>query len=149
MTLEAELVYGTCVSLGDSAAILQGASGSGKSDLALRFIFTTPSDLDPALVADDQINVEARQDKLFAHTPQTIEGQIEVRGIGIVNVPYRRQAEVKIIVKLAARQDIPRMPPHPLPKQTICGVSLPILLLYPFEPSAALKLRLALQNATW
>lgn len=149
MIPRAELVYGTCVSLGKKAAILKGASGSGKSDLALRFIFTTPAELSPALVADDQIHVEERGGRLFAHPPKTISGQIEVRGIGIVNIPYCEEAEVKIVIQLASKEDVPRLPPCPLPTQMLCGVDVPILLLSPFESSAALKLRLALQDTIW
>ena len=54
-----ELVHGTCVALGRTAALLRGPSGSGKSDLALRFLFLArrgPAALDaPILVADDQV----------------------------------------------------------------------------------------------
>src|SRR5262245_62594676 len=35
----AELVHGTCVALGRGAALIRGPSGSGKSDLASRFLF--------------------------------------------------------------------------------------------------------------
>ena len=54
-----ELVHGTCVALGRTAALLRGPSGSGKSDLALRFLFLArrgPAALEaPILVADDQV----------------------------------------------------------------------------------------------
>lgn len=146
MTLKTELVHGTCVSLGANAAILKGKPGSGKSDLALRFIFTTPQELDPALIADDQIRVEASEGRLLAFPPKKIAGQIEVRGIGIITLPYRRSAQVRCIVHLVNKEDVPRLPPSPLERQTICGVDVPILLLSPFETSAALKLRLALQG---
>ncbi len=143
------LIYGTCVSLGGNAAILKGASGSGKSDLALRFIFDTPPELEAALVADDQIEVEERNGKLMASAPQTIAGRMEVRGIGIIAVPYRRDAEVRLIVQLTDNDEVPRLPPSPLPAQSLCGRDLPILQLSPFEPSAHLKLRLALQKIEW
>ena len=149
MTSDAELIYGTCVSLGKKGAILTGASGSGKSDLALRFIFATPPELDPALIADDQVYVEARNGQLFAYPPKTISGQIEIRGLGIAHIPFRKEAEVKVLIRLTSKEEVPRLPPSPLPTQELCGINVPILLLSPFESSAALKLRLALQETIW
>ncbi len=61
----AELVHGTCVALGQRAALLRGPSGSGKSDLALRFLFLArrgPAALEaPVLVADDQVRLSPRR----------------------------------------------------------------------------------------
>jgi serine kinase of HPr protein (carbohydrate metabolism regulator) len=147
--LKGEFIHGTCVALGARAAILTGPSGSGKSDLALRFILGTPDHLEPSLIADDQTRIAARDGRLIAQTPETIAGQIEVRGIGIVAVPHRPQAEVVLIVELVEAKDIPRMPPSPLPTRSLCGIDVPNLLLWPFEASAALKLRLALQTGVW
>ena len=46
-------MHGTCVALGPYAALLRGRSGSGKSDLALRFLHLPPEQgLEPRLVAD-------------------------------------------------------------------------------------------------
>ncbi|MGF1619459.1 MAG: HPr kinase/phosphorylase [Rhodomicrobiaceae bacterium] len=143
MNPEGELLYGTCVALGGDAAILTGPSGSGKSDLALRFILETPAELQAALVSDDQTCVEERGGTLMASAPPAIAGKIEVRGIGIVDVPRRAEARLRLIVRFAAGKDIPRLPPSPLPVQTVCGIALPVLLLAPFEASAPVKLRLA------
>ena len=64
-----ELVHGTCVALGRWAALFRGPSGSGKSDLALRFLFLArrgPAALDPpALVADDQVWLSATMANAF------------------------------------------------------------------------------------
>lgn len=135
------------MSLGKNAAILTGPSGSGKSDLALRFISETPSELDPALVSDDQIWVNAQHGGVIAYPPEAIAGKIEVRGVGIIRLPYCKQANVKLLIKLVEKQFVPRMPPSPLPTERLCGFEVPILSLSPFESSAPLKLRLALQNA--
>jgi serine kinase of HPr protein (carbohydrate metabolism regulator) len=145
VTETTKLIYGTCVALGRTAAILQGPSGSGKSDLALRFALQTPAELDAALVADDQVRIEVRDGKLFASPPDTLAGKIEVRGLGIITLPFRREAELKLLVQLEEADDIPRLPTalHAAP---LCGIALPLLLLAPFEASANLKLRLALQR---
>lgn len=145
MTGTTKLIHGTCVALGRTAAILRGPSGSGKSDLALRFALQTPAELDAALVADDQVRVEARGGKLFASPPAALAGKIEVRGLGIVALPFRSDAELKLVVELVKTGDVPRMPEELL-AAPLCGITLPLLRLAAFEASASLKLRLALQR---
>lgn len=143
----ARLIYGTCVALGPHAALLRGASGSGKSDLALRFVLETPDRFAARLVADDQALVERLDDRLIVRPPATIAGKIEVRGIGIVTLPHRPEAELRLLIDLADSDDVPRLPTMGKQTETISGVSLPVLQLSPFEASAPLKLRLALELA--
>jgi HPr kinase/phosphorylase len=140
-----ELIHGTCVAFGKRAALLRGGSGTGKSDLALRFIALPPEgELKPRLVADDQVWVEALTlSELTASAPPTIAGKLEVRGLGIVEVPYVVSAQLVLAVDLIQPEDVPRMPPEPWEQIVIAGVSLPLLRLAAFEPSAALKLKLA------
>jgi HPr kinase/phosphorylase len=147
--LTGELVHGTCVALGLHAALLRGRSGSGKSDLALRFIaLPSQSGIEPRLVADDQVWVERQSDgRLMASAPATLAGKIEVRGIGIVEVPYRKQAPLALVADLVLPEDVPRLPSDPPERITLAGVGLPVVKLAPFELSAPLKLRLALLSA--
>src|SRR3990172_3187474 len=69
-----ELVHGTCVALGRRGALLRGGPGSGKSDLALRFMaLPGEGEFQPRLVADDQVWVEAGgSGALLASPPETI-----------------------------------------------------------------------------
>ena len=144
-----ELIHGTCVALGPHAALIRGPSGSGKSDLALRFLaLAAEPGLEPLLVADDQVWIETQKDgSLAASAPPTLAGKIEVRGLGIVEVPHREAARIALAVDLVLPQEVPRMPPNPLDRITLAGVTLPVVRLTPFELSAALKLRLALLSA--
>lgn len=141
-----ELVHGTCVALGNRAALLRGGSGAGKSDLALRFMaLPREGELQPLLVADDQVWVETRSDgSLMASVPQTIAGKIEVRGLGILEVPFVAEAPLKLVCDLVGGKDVPRMPPEPWERTVIMGVAVPALKLDPFEVSAPLKLKMAL-----
>lgn len=141
-----QLVYGTCVALGPVAALLRGPSGSGKSDLALRFVMETPPHLAASLVSDDQILLERAGDLLIARPPATIAGKLEVRGIGIVELPSCAEAELRLVIRLAAPADVPRLPEPDAEHTAFLGVSLPVMALAPFEASAPLKLRLALQQ---
>ena len=142
----AGLVHGTCVSLGGLGALLRGAPGSGKSDLALRFIFLSTEHRRPALVSDDQVVLTREGDVIIASPPSAIEGKIEVRGVGIVAVPHwEPKAQLKLIVDLKPREEIPRYP-SPLAQENVLGLSVLRLSLDPFEASAPLKLALALKK---
>jgi HPr kinase/phosphorylase len=145
-----ELVHGTCVALGRRGVLLRGGAGSGKSDLALRFM-ALPGEgaLAPGLVADDQVYVSANPDgTLTASAPPTIAGKIEVRGLGIMPVPFLPEAELVLVCDLAGSNDVPRMPPESPKTTVLAGVPLPTLRLAPFEASAPLKLKMALLRAT-
>ncbi|WP_040850329.1 HPr kinase/phosphorylase, partial [Nitrospirillum viridazoti] len=74
-------VHATCVSVGGAGVLLRGASGSGKSDLALRLV-----DAGALLVADDQVALAADPTAtlLTATAPERLAGLIEVRGLGIL-----------------------------------------------------------------
>ena len=143
------LVHGTCVALGPKAALLRGGSGAGKSDLALRFLALPPErGLEPLLVADDQVEVEVSGvGSLTASPPATLAGKIEVRGLGILDVPHRASASLVLAVDLVAPEIVPRMPPENPEKVSIAGVLVPLLRLAPFEASAPFKLKLALLSA--
>ena len=145
-----ELVHGTCVALGRRGVLLRGGAGSGKSDLALRFM-ALPGEgaLCPGFVADDQVYVSANPDgTLTASAPPTIAGKIEVRGLGIMPVPFLPEAELVLVCDLVGGKDVPRMPPESEKATVLAGVPLPTLRLAPFEASAPLKLKMALLRAT-
>lgn len=144
-----DLVHGTCVAFGQYAALLRGGSGTGKSDLALRFL-ALPSEgaLRPLLVADDQVWVEAQANgELIASAPEAIAGKIEVRGVGLMDVPFLAEATLTLACDFVRSDEVPRMPPETWEKTAIAGVAVPVLKLSPFEPSAPLKLKMALLSA--
>jgi serine kinase of HPr protein (carbohydrate metabolism regulator) len=141
-----ELVHGTCVAFGRRAALLRGAPGAGKSDLALRFLALPPDGgAKPMLVADDQVFAEPRANgTLIVAAPPTIAGKIEVRGIGLVEVPFQPEADLVLVCDLVNAKDVPRMPPQSPEVTEIAGIFIPALKLAPFEASAPLKLKMVL-----
>lgn len=142
----ADTHHGTAIAMGDSAALITGQSGAGKSDLALRCLATAPSPLIPLpvhLVADDRVLISAVDGRLRAEAPESIAGKLEVRGMGIVEVPFLRSADIVLIVELMPSGAVQRLPDPPL-RREVMGHSLPLLQLCPFEASAPLKLLLAL-----
>jgi serine kinase of HPr protein (carbohydrate metabolism regulator) len=149
------LVHGTCVAISsDNAllkgALLRGAPGSGKSDLALRFISLFGGDGTPGdgarLVSDDQVLLIRKGDTLLASPPGTIAGKLEVRGLGIVEMDHQANAPLAMIVDLVSADEVPRMPCDPPPCEDVLGVSVPVLKLNPFELSSPVKLKLALTD---
>lgn len=130
------LVHATSVLLDGIGVLIRGPSGSGKSDLALRLI-----DGGAKLVADDQTVLEAQGGGISAHAPPSIAGKLEVRGLGIVGVPWVASARLGLVVDLVPPARIDRLPEAAT--LTLLGVILPRLDLSPFEASAPAKLRLA------
>jgi HPr kinase/phosphorylase len=130
-------VHASCVALGKAGLLIRGPSGSGKSDLVLRLI-----DADDAkLVADDQVELEFREDGLYANPPPSLAGRLEIRGQGIVELAYLAGVKIAVVVDLVPLAEIERMPhPHEL-RTTIENVSLPRLKLYAPAASAAARIR--------
>jgi HPr kinase/phosphorylase len=145
----ADTVHGTAIAVGDKAALIVGPSGSGKSDLALRCLSLPASELLPntvRLVADDRVHIVKSQAAPRVVAPDTIRGKLEVRGLGIVEVPHVAEADLVLIAELVTPQAVERLP-DPQPQRAILGYDLPVLRLAPFEASAPLKLVLALGQA--
>lgn len=141
-----EIVHGTAIALRGHAALIRGASGSGKSDLALRCLgLASPLIGTPALlISDDETVLTIRGGDILVSAPATIAGLIEVRGIGILSVPTAAEARLALVADLCAPQAYARMP-DPKLSADILGRPVPRLDFAPFEVSAALKLLLALQ----
>lgn len=119
--------------------LLRGPSGSGKSDLALRLV-----EAGAELVADDQTELVAENGRLLASPPDTIAGLLEVRGVGIVPMAFRRRVPVALVVDLVAREAVPRLPDPATVGYD--GVELPLIALDPMAASAAAKVRLAVRQ---
>jgi len=142
----AETHNGTAIALAGNAVLIRGASGAGKSDLALRCLALAPTALTagPAmLVADDYVTVTRTGERLICEAPATIRGKLEVRGLGIVTVPCAESAELVLVADLVAPEQIARFP-DPAPMTELGGVKLPLIHIAPFEASAPVKLMVAL-----
>jgi serine kinase of HPr protein (carbohydrate metabolism regulator) len=144
-----ELIHGTAVSITGKAVLIRGPSGSGKSDLALRCMTVAPAPLlgAPALlVADDQVLAVRQGDRVLLRAPDAIGGRLEVRGIGLITVPFVSDAELALIVDLVSPGTLARMP-EPRPPVDIIGILVPTVDLDATEITAPQKLFLALRQA--
>lgn len=136
-------LHATCVEAGGEAVVLLGASGVGKSDLALRLIGAEgPRKF--RLVADDSLPLERRHNQLVALAPKTNAGLIEVRGMGLVRVPFTAQALVSLVVSLRPWTSIERYPGDALRRTSILGLSVPTTDIDPQSASAVARVMLAL-----
>ena len=132
-----ETIHATCIALEGRGVVLRGASGSGKSDLALRLI-----DCGAELVADDRVVLSVAGGRVCARAPAALRGLLEVRGLGPVRVPSLEEAPVVLVADLAPGEPVERLP------DPACidwgGVTVPRISLDPFHASAPAKLRVAL-----
>jgi serine kinase of HPr protein (carbohydrate metabolism regulator) len=130
-------LHATTVAIDGLAVMIEGASGSGKSDLALRLI-----DRGAALVSDDQTLVVRSGKTLLARAPTTIAGRIEVRGIGILAMAHIDDVPVGLLVRVDGA--VERMPERRA--RRIAGIEIRQFAVDPFHASAPIKVELALRN---
>lgn len=132
-------IHACCVAVGDEGVLILGAPGRGKSDLCLRLIHTHHA----ILVADDRVDLNAKDEQLLASCPANIKGLLEVRGVGILKLPALDNVVVKLVVQLV--QDPSEVERLPQPSfYTANKIAVPSIKLYPFEASAPDKIIAAL-----
>ncbi len=112
--------------------LLIGPSGSGKSDLALRLLGRGF-----ALVADDRVDIEDG----IAAPPAALAGLMEVRGLGVVRLPYVAAARLALVADLGALAERLPAPGHH------AELGLPLIQLDAAAPSAPERIALALDCA--
>jgi serine kinase of HPr protein (carbohydrate metabolism regulator) len=137
-TVSSETLHASCVAINGLAVLIEGPSGAGKSDLALRLI-----DRGGVLVSDDYTVLIRKAKQLVATAPATIAGKIEVRGLGIIEMPHQDGIPVGLIVTLS--RDVERMPPEIVCRR-IAGVDIPSIALDGYQNSTPIKVELALKR---
>lgn len=136
------LIHATTVALAGAGIVLRGPPGSGKSDLALRLIETGA-----LLVSDDQTWLAVAADgAILASAPASIAGRLEIRGIGIVSMPYAAApVRVRLVADLVPNGTVERLPEPSV--SLLLGRSCPCIGIEPFQASAPAKLRAALHRS--
>lgn len=126
----------TCVAIDGRAVLIEGASGTGKSSLALALI-----DRGAVLVGDDGVLLEAHDGRLLAAPHPNTRGLIEVRNLGVLNEPVCEGAPVALVLVLD-----PAAPRFVEAPETVerAGIALPMLRLAPEGSVLHLKAERAL-----
>ncbi|QFS84220.1 HPr kinase/phosphorylase [Roseivivax sp. THAF40] len=115
--------HASTVALFGQACLIRGASGSGKSALALQLMA-----MGAVLVADDRTILRRAGDDVIASAPEAIRGLIEARFVGLLRADIANDVPLGMIVDL----DVPeteRLPP--LRTDTILGRAIPVLYRCP------------------
>lgn len=121
-------IHGTAIVLGKHGVLITGASGAGKTTLALALLEKARSlGCFAALVADDQLFASARWGRLIVAAPETIAGLVEVHGLGPKPIATVKSAVIDLACELVAPELTPRyLEPEP---RDVAGVPIPALVL--------------------
>ncbi|HEX2623941.1 MAG TPA: HPr kinase/phosphatase C-terminal domain-containing protein [Sphingomicrobium sp.] len=136
--LSSETIHASSAAIDGRAVLITGASGAGKSDLALRLI-----DRGFTLISDDQTIVRKDGDRLVASAPATIKGKLEIRGLGIVEMDTIQDVPVALVVDLTS--EIMRLPDDNR-ERPILGLRIPLISVDAMTASAASKVAVALDR---
>ncbi len=148
MTNSNDLIHGVAVGVAIDpdgplvGALLLGASGAGKSALALALIENCRW-ARTALIADDAVYVSAFKGALWARAPARIKGLLEIRGFG--PVPVRTTSKCALTAGFDLSRAPERLPEPPLRAISGQAVKLPV---WPFlgTVDGAARVRLILRS---
>lgn len=134
--MSAPLANVSCVAIGGRGVLVEGAPGSGKSSLALALI-----DRGAVLIGDDGVSLESRGDRIWALPPPNIAGMIEIRNVGLAELPTC-SAPLALVLRLdpAAPRYLDRAE-----RMELAGHSLPFVTLYSDSPTLPLRAEFALK----
>ena len=76
-----DTLHGVLMDIYGKGILITGASGSGKSEIALELIKRGH-----VLIADDRVDVSRIHNSIVGHSPELLVGMLEIRGIGIIDV---------------------------------------------------------------
>jgi serine kinase of HPr protein (carbohydrate metabolism regulator) len=122
-------IHASAVAIGEAGILIRGASGSGKSALALALIAEArKTQLFARLVADDRTEIVAKSGRLLARPVAPLEGVVERRGLGLTPEPHLGAAVIRLIVDISAEEPA-RMPEPEDLVDRLGGIDLPRLTI--------------------
>ncbi|MGI9169012.1 MAG: HPr kinase/phosphorylase, partial [Caulobacteraceae bacterium] len=120
--------------------LIEGRSGSGKSDLALRAL-----DAGFRLVADDRTVVFVSRARFFVPAAPALRGLIEARGLGVEPAFHLAFAPIALVARCAGEAGAVERLAQPA-FETLLGIAVPAVDLWPLAASAPAVLDLAIER---
>lgn len=114
------IAHATTVAVDGAALMMTGASGSGKSALALRMLSRG------AMLVSDDRTLLSRPDPgpPVADAPEAISGLIEARGLGLIRVAPSGPTRLAAVLDMSAVEGRRLPPPRRI---DVLGYALPLL----------------------
>lgn len=123
-------LHASAVAVGEAGILIRGRSGAGKSSLAVGLLAAAAGTGRFArLVGDDRIELLCRSGRLIARGHPSILGMIELRGQGIIHIPYEAAMVLRLVVDLLPAEEMARYPDPAERQAELCGAKLPRLAL--------------------
>lgn len=121
-------VHATVVLLEERGVLIRGASGYGKTTLALALgAYLAGVGRFARLVGDDQVLLFPVNGRLLARAPETTRGLVEVHGFGPRAIPHEDACLVDLVVDLVKSDEAPRYQESSV--ETVRECELPRLFL--------------------
>ena len=136
--MSSTVLQASCLAIGDRAVLIEGPSGSGKSALTLALM-----DRGAVLIGDDGVTLDQRGEQLFASPPPNTAGLVEVRNVGLLH--FTTTSNVRVALVIVLDPDAPRFADAAEPADR-CGISLPLIRLWPSENPPARKVELSMDR---
>ncbi|WP_371810327.1 HPr kinase/phosphorylase [Ruegeria sp. HKCCD8929] len=93
-------MHASCVCVAGKGLLIAGASGTGKSALALAMMGYGAD-----LVADDRVELSTDGKQVMARAPEAITGLIEARGVGLLRATAVDPVPLSYVVDLDRTED--------------------------------------------
>ncbi|MCX5580732.1 HPr kinase/phosphorylase [Kaistia terrae] len=135
-------IHGGAVWVDGAGVLVRGPSGCGKSSLLLALLMADR----PAsrLVADDRVVLAVTDGRLYAGAPEILAGLLEIRGQGLVTVPYLSPVSIDLVVDFEPPEQCLRMPDAADQTASIEGIALRRLVLPIGQADGWIRVRAAL-----
>jgi serine kinase of HPr protein (carbohydrate metabolism regulator) len=125
-------LHASCIIIGESGVLIMGASGHGKSQLAIKLMHRArQQNRFAALVSDDRTLVSVLHgqngDHLIARPHPDVAGLIERRGSGLIKTTHEACARIDLVIDLQ-KEAAARMPEPESQTISLAGLSRPRIL---------------------
>jgi len=135
-------VHGVAVVIGEAGVLIRGASGAGKSALALALVDEARrGGAFARLVGDDRVLLSLAHGRVVMRPHPRIAGQVERRGQGVGPAAHETAVVLRCVVDIAPAGAAPvRMPEDHDRRVAIEGVEAPRLSLVAGGPAESARL---------